>query len=83
MADSCLSAIGVETTADAVARHYGVRRSGGLIDGWLVDDVDSTVVDGLVARGFAARAVPLMMEDVELTAAMAIAALDLVAGGSR
>jgi LPPG:FO 2-phospho-L-lactate transferase len=83
MADSCLSAIGVETAADAVASHYGVRRDGGLIDGWLVDDVDSAVVDGLVAKGFAARAVPLMMNDVEATAAMAVAALDLAAGWLR
>jgi LPPG:FO 2-phospho-L-lactate transferase len=83
MADSCLSAIGVATAADAVARHYGVRRDGGLIDGWLVDDVDATVVDGLAADGFIAQAVPLLMHDVEATAAMAKAALDLVTGSSR
>jgi LPPG:FO 2-phospho-L-lactate transferase len=83
MADSCLSAIGVETSADAVARHYGVRRDGGLIDGWLVDDVDASVVEQLVAEGFAARAVPLMMNDVGATAAMAVAALDLAHGWSR
>jgi LPPG:FO 2-phospho-L-lactate transferase len=83
MADSCLSAIGVETSADAVARHYGLRRDGGLIDGWLVDEVDVVVVDELVAAGFAARAVPLMMNDVKATAAMALAALDLVTGRTR
>lgn len=83
MADSCLSAIGVETAADAVARHYGVRRDGGMIDGWLVDDVDSAVVERLVADGFTTRAVPLMMNDVEATAAMAMAALDLAAGRSQ
>ena len=36
MADACLAAIGVETTAAAVAAHYGA----GLIDGWLVDEQD-------------------------------------------
>jgi LPPG:FO 2-phospho-L-lactate transferase len=83
MADSCLSAIGIATTADAVARHYGVRRDGGLIDGWLVDDTDVVAVDGLANDGFAARAVPLLMHDVEATATMARAAIELVAGSSR
>jgi LPPG:FO 2-phospho-L-lactate transferase len=36
MADACLTAIGVETTAEAVGRHYGGRAEGGLLDGWLV-----------------------------------------------
>jgi LPPG:FO 2-phospho-L-lactate transferase len=79
MADACLAAIGVKTTADAVARHYGVRSTGGLVDGWLVDTVDADVVPGLVADGFDAEAVPLMMTDLEATTAMAKAALTLAA----
>jgi LPPG:FO 2-phospho-L-lactate transferase len=78
MADACLSAIGVETTAAAVAHHYG-RRPDGLLDGWLVDEVDKAAADELVADGWCARAVPLMMTDVETTAAMATAALELAA----
>ncbi len=77
MADACLAAIGVQTAADAVARHYGARTEGGLIDGWLVDEVDAGVVAALRDEGFAARAVPLLMRDVEATSAMAAAALDL------
>ena len=76
MADACLDAIGVETSAGAVARHYG-RRPEGLLDGWLVDEVDKAVADELVEEGWPARAVPLMMTDVDATAAMAQAALDL------
>jgi LPPG:FO 2-phospho-L-lactate transferase len=76
MADACLTAIGVETSAAAVARHYG-RRPGGLIDGWLTDEVDNAVADELADEGWPARAVPLMMTDTEATAAMAGAALDL------
>jgi LPPG:FO 2-phospho-L-lactate transferase len=71
MADACLTAIGVETTARAVAEHYGV----GLLDGWLVDTIDgpqSTGIDGIEVR-----AVPLYMSDVEATAAIALAAIDL------
>ncbi len=80
MADACLSAIGVATTADAVARHYGTRRDGGVIDGWLVDDADRDVVDALADSGFACRAVPLLMHDIAATAAMAHAAIDLAEG---
>ena len=36
MADACLAAIGVETSAAAVGAHYGPE----LINGWLVDDQD-------------------------------------------
>ncbi|HVU60683.1 MAG TPA: 2-phospho-L-lactate transferase [Mycobacteriales bacterium] len=77
MADACLAAIGVETAADAVAHHYGARRSGGLIDGWLVDETDGDLAAPLAAAGFACRAVPLLMHDVAATAAMARAAVDL------
>ncbi|MDK1475729.1 2-phospho-L-lactate transferase [Streptomyces sp. 549] len=73
MADRMLAAIGVETTAEAVARHYG----SGLLDGWLVDTVDSAAVDAVEAAGIRCRAVPLMMADTDAAAAMAAAALDL------
>jgi LPPG:FO 2-phospho-L-lactate transferase len=76
MADACLAAIGVETSAYAVAKHYG-RRPGGLIDGWLVDETDKEAADRLAEEGLPARAVPLLMSDVGASAAMAQAALDL------
>jgi LPPG:FO 2-phospho-L-lactate transferase len=71
MADACLTAIGVETSAQAVAAHYGPD----LLDGWLVDTADAdAVVDGIEVR-----ARPLLMTDPESTAAIAKAALDLAA----
>ncbi|MFC9736022.1 2-phospho-L-lactate transferase [Streptomyces roseolus] len=73
MADKVLAAVGVESTAAAVARHYG----SGLLDGWLVDTVDAGSVADVEAAGIACRAVPLMMTDVDATAAMARAALAL------
>jgi LPPG:FO 2-phospho-L-lactate transferase len=79
MADACLTAIGVETSAAAVARHYGGRASGGLLDGWLVDDQDAAVVAGLTDDGIPSVAVPLLMTDLEATRAMAAAALALAA----
>ena len=73
MADACLTAIGVATTAEAVGRHYGSRTAGGLLDGWLVDEGD----EGSIVPGVQVRAVPLLMTDLDATAAMARAALDL------
>jgi LPPG:FO 2-phospho-L-lactate transferase len=72
MADACLDAIGVETTAEAVGRHFGARSEGGLLDGWLVHSGDSADVPGVEVR-----AVPLLMTDVAATAEMARRALEL------
>ncbi|MGZ9931294.1 2-phospho-L-lactate transferase [Streptomyces sp. NC-S4] len=73
MADKVLAAVGVESTAAAVALHYGT----GLLDGWLVDTSDADAVAEVEAAGITCRAVPLMMTDVEATAEMARAALAL------
>ncbi|XVQ12255.1 2-phospho-L-lactate transferase [Spirillospora sp. CA-255316] len=72
MADACLAAIGVETSARAVAEHYGA----GLLDGWLVDEADAGVADKGV-EGIAVRSRPLLMSDPDATAAIARAAIDL------
>ncbi|MDX3215632.1 2-phospho-L-lactate transferase [Streptomyces sp. ME02-6991-2B] len=73
MADKVLAAVGVESTAAAVAAHYG----SGLLDGWLVDTVDAGAVDEVEAAGIRCRAVPLMMTDLDATTAMAREALTL------
>lgn len=78
MADACLTAIGVETSAAAVAAHYGPA----LIDGWLVDDQDKAAAekalgDDPAQAGIAVRALPLYMRDVPSSAAIARAAIDL------
>ncbi|KOV06532.1 MULTISPECIES: 2-phospho-L-lactate transferase [Streptomyces] len=73
MADKVLAAVGVEATAAAVALHYGTE----LLDGWLVDTADADAVAEVEAAGITCRAVPLMMTDLEATAEMARAALEL------
>lgn len=73
MADKVLAAIGVESSAAAVAQHYG----SGLLDGWLVDTVDAGAVQAVEDAGIRCRAVPLMMDGLEATARMAREALDL------
>ena len=77
MADACLTAIDVETTCTAVAAHYGARVHGGLLDGWLIDSTDAQHVVSIESLGMQCRAVPLLMTDVNATAAMAAEALDL------
>ncbi|NUT58912.1 MAG: 2-phospho-L-lactate transferase [Agromyces sp.] len=79
MADACLPAIGVATTAEAVGRHYGARSAGGLLDGWLVDESDAAAVAALADTGLGAASVPLWMRDLDTSAALAGAALDLAA----
>ncbi|MGR4883473.1 2-phospho-L-lactate transferase [Streptomyces sp. LARHCF249] len=73
MADKVLAAVGVESTAAAVALHYGTE----LLDGWLVDTADAHAVAEVEAAGITCRAVPLMMTDLAATADMARAALEL------
>ncbi|WP_327306439.1 2-phospho-L-lactate transferase [Streptomyces sp. NBC_01298] len=73
MADKVLAAVGVESTAAAVALHYGTE----LLDGWLVDTADADAVTAVEAAGITCRAVPLMMTDLAATADMARAALEL------
>ncbi|MDT0331628.1 2-phospho-L-lactate transferase [Nocardiopsis lambiniae] len=69
MADACLTAIGVETSAGAVAAHLGAD----LLDGWLVDEADA----GTEVEGIEVRSRPLYMSDPAATEAIAGAALDL------
>ncbi len=77
MADACLAAIGVETSAAAVALHYGSRAGGGLIDAWLVDDADAAAVPVVEAAGIRCVAAPAMMTDASTTARLAQRCLDL------
>jgi LPPG:FO 2-phospho-L-lactate transferase len=73
MADACLAAIGVQTTAAAVAAHYGPE----LINGWLVDTLDKDAVDAPELAGIAVRARPLYMTNVAAAAEIARAAVEL------
>lgn len=75
MAEACLKAIGVEVSALAVARHYGSRAAGGLLDAWLLDETDAAAAAELSAAGIRTTAVPLWMADEATSAALAAAAL--------
>ncbi|SES43447.1 LPPG:FO 2-phospho-L-lactate transferase [Pedococcus cremeus] len=69
-ADACLQAIGLESTTAAVAGLYA-----DFLDGWLVAPEDEGTVTGLPR--LAVRGRPLLMTDVDATADIAGAALDL------
>ncbi|MCV7204053.1 2-phospho-L-lactate transferase [Mycolicibacterium peregrinum] len=72
MADECLSIIGVESTSQAVGRHFGARSGTGILDGWLIHEGDVADIEGVQVR-----AVPLLMTDPSTTAEMVRAGLDL------
>ena len=95
MADACLAAIGVPSTAAAVAAHYGPDS----LNGWLVDTADAAVArqGGLAGTpdrlaepdgraepdglaGIEVRALPLYMTDAAATAAIADTAIELAMG---
>jgi LPPG:FO 2-phospho-L-lactate transferase len=72
MAGECLTVIGVESTAEAVGRHFGARSATGILDCWLVHDGDHAGIEGV-----AVRSAPLLMTDPKATAEMVSAGLEL------
>lgn len=72
MAHECLTVIGVESTAEAVGRHYGARSGNGILDGWLIHDGDHADIDGVTVRS-----IPLLMTDPSATAKMVSTGLEL------
>lgn len=78
MAAQLLTSIGVPVSAAGVAAHYGARSADGVLDGWLIADSDADQCQPIAAAGLAVDAVPLLMTDLDATAAMAAAAIGLV-----
>jgi LPPG:FO 2-phospho-L-lactate transferase len=76
MADVCLTAIGVETRADAVAAHYGARSAGGILDAWLIAEEDAVLAPAVDALGIRAVVAPLWMTDAAASAAIVRVALE-------
>jgi len=76
MADVCLTAIGVETSAAAVAAHFGARAEGGLLDAWLIAEEDAHLAADVERRGIRPVVRPLWMTDAAASTALAATALD-------
>lgn len=79
MADACLRAIGIETTASAVGAHYGARERGGLLDAWIIDEADAAEAPDVEATGLRCVVAPTLMTDVD--AAGRLAGLCLTTAG--
>jgi LPPG:FO 2-phospho-L-lactate transferase len=73
MADVCLPVLGVDVSAEGVGRFYGARSADGILDGWLIHDTDSAVIEGV-----AVLARDLIMRDPTVTAGMVADAVALV-----
>ncbi|MEO8815150.1 MAG: 2-phospho-L-lactate transferase [Mycobacterium sp.] len=74
MADTCLGVIGVDSTSEAVARHYGARSGTGILDYWLVHEGEETAAEDIA--GIGVRSIPLLMTDPAATARMVRVGLD-------
>ncbi len=72
MADECLSVIGVDTSSQAVGRHYGARSGTGILDYWLISEDDLAEIPGITVKS-----IPLLMSDPQATAQMVRAGLEL------
>lgn len=77
MADVCLTAVGVETSASAVAAHYGSRADTGVLDAWLLAEEDASSATEVAGRGIRPLVAPLWMTDAARSAALAEAALSV------
>lgn len=75
MADVCLTAIGVETSASAVAAHYGARSREGILDAWVLAEEDAALAPAVEAAGLRAVVAPLWMTDAAASAAIVDTAL--------
>lgn len=79
MADRLLPALGVEVSAPAIAAHYGARRTGGILDAWVMDDEDAAGIGAVEAIGLAASSTATLLDDVEVAAALAAHCIELAA----
>jgi len=77
MADRLLPAVGAETSALGVATWYGARRDGGLLDAWVMDRVDGDALAAVEALGIAGSVTDTLMDDPDVTAALARTAIGL------
>jgi LPPG:FO 2-phospho-L-lactate transferase len=83
MADVCLAAIGVQTSAAGVAAHYGARAADGLLDAWLIAEEDGASAAEIEKLGIRPVVAPLWMRDAGTSAALAEAALAAGAPGTE
>ena len=73
MADKCLSALGLETSATSVAAQYG-----DLLDAWLIADSDNDQVSAITNLGIKCESAPLLMTDDQAAKEIAAKAIGML-----
>lgn len=73
MADKCLSALGLETSATGVAQQYG-----DLLDSWLIADSDDDQVSAISNLGIKCESAPLLMTNDLAAKEIAVRAMAMV-----
>ena len=73
MADKCLSALGLETSATSVAAQYG-----DLLDAWLIADSDDDQVLAITNLGIKCESAPLLMTDDQAAKEIAMRAIAMM-----
>jgi LPPG:FO 2-phospho-L-lactate transferase len=73
MADKCLTALGLETSATSVAQQYG-----DLLDAWLIADSDSAQVSEVTKLGVKCESAPLLMTDDQAAKEIAMRAIAMM-----
>jgi LPPG:FO 2-phospho-L-lactate transferase len=75
--------LAVPRRADAVAAHYGARRDGGLLDGFVLDETDRTLEEAVWASGLAVRVTRTLMRDLDDRVALARDVLEFLEADPR
>ena len=73
MADKCLAALGLETSATSVAAQYG-----DLLDAWLIADSDDEQVSAVTSLGIKCESAPLLMTDDQAAKEIAMRAIAMI-----
>ena len=71
MAHRLLPAVGAAVDAAAVARWYGAREAGGLLDAWVVDRADEASLPEVRALGIATMATDTLLDEAPVAEALA------------
>ncbi|MFZ1361399.1 MAG: 2-phospho-L-lactate transferase [Candidatus Nanopelagicales bacterium] len=77
MADKCLAAINVAATASGIAAYYGPRSGDGLLDAWIVDELDETSVKEISQLGIKTVATKTLMSEPGVSKKLAETVLEL------
>ena len=80
MAHRLLPAVGADVDAASVARWYGARRDGGLLDAWVLDTADAEALATVQELGMASTVTDTLLDDVEVAARLAATVLAFAGG---